>query len=405
MHAYIWWASLLAKDNFKNFVISTSSISIKKINQIKPNAIIWSYARPQNAFLIQYSYLKGIKNIIHDTEGITYRCDKEYSDSCDNLTLKCIHGIWGWGEEQKKLINNRCAKIGHKLVASNIGSIRYEYYKNLKISRKKNNKILINTNFPIIDPRYGSLESDYKIWVNIEKKLSKIEFIKRCIELSAMRQSLINFVKELIDKNLFKPKDIILRTHPFESDNYYRDLKGLGVEISNKNDIAYDISRSFLMAQCGCQTVLDGLIQDVPSILIKPSFENIWSDLSSQIDTDYLQKLNEDKNEYYSFKKRNIKSAKKIVTPFLSNIEKQINYELLISNLFEPLKKNKILFFYTYFFNLLIRISKNLKDYLRFLLYPRKILNKKLTNEILIKYMLKKKIPYSIDSNNNIYLD
>ena len=73
MHAYIWWASLLAKDNFKNFVISTSSISIQKINQIKPNAIIWSYARPQNAFLIQYAYLKGIKNIIHDTEGITYK--------------------------------------------------------------------------------------------------------------------------------------------------------------------------------------------------------------------------------------------------------------------------------------------------------------------------------------------
>ena len=401
--AYAWWASSLKHEDHCNFLISTSSISIEKINKIKPDIIIWSYARPQNAFLLQYSFLKGIKNIIHDTEGITYRCDKEYSNSCDDLTLRSIHSVWCWGEQQEHLINERCLSIGLRPLALNVGSIRYEYYKTLRFSNNNNQNILINTNFPIINPKYGSLESDYNIWVNIEKKLSKIEYLQRCINLSAMRQSLISFVNNLIDQNLFNPEQIILRTHPFEDCNYYEDLRERGITISTENDIAYDISQSFLMAQCGCQTVLDGLIQGVPSLLIKPHFENIWSDISSHFDIKYLKLLIKDKNEFKKFRDNNIRNARIIVKPFLSNIDKNIDHKRLNSNLLSPLSRKPLDLIRVSINNFFVRYSMTFKNIIKRVIYPKRNYKKKLTNDIIISHLNLNKINYKLDNNNNIY--
>ena len=405
MPAYVWWAYLLSKENFRNYIISTSSISINTINKIKPDAIVWCYARPQNSFLIRHAFLKGIRNIIHDTEGISYRCDDDFYNSCDNLTLKSIHSIWCWGDEQKNLIDKRCLSIGHKSIAIKIGSIRYEYYKQLKFGNIKKNNILVNTNFPIISPKYGNLDSDYKIWVNIEKKLSRSEYIQRCINLSAMRQSLINFIYYLVDKNLFNPEQIILRTHPYESEDYYHELKKLGILISNENDIAEDISKCFLMAQCGCQTVLDGLIQEVPSILIKPNYENIWSDISIKFDEKDLTKIIQDKKLYLQLKNDHIKKARKIVEPYLANINDLIQKKSLIFTLNDPLYKKTKVYIYIYFINFFTKIIWDLKNIAKKIIYKKKINKSKLNNKIIIQYLKSKEISFKTDSNKNIYFE
>ena len=55
--AYSWWCSKQANDYFENYMVSTSDISMDFIKQIKPDAIVWNCARPQNSFLIQLSML------------------------------------------------------------------------------------------------------------------------------------------------------------------------------------------------------------------------------------------------------------------------------------------------------------------------------------------------------------
>ena len=403
MPAYVWWASNKNKSKFINFLISTSSITCKSIKEIKPDAIIWCYARPQNSYLMRYSYLRGIKNIIHDTEGINYNSDEEYSSSCDNLTFRSIHAIWCWGSKQEKLINNRCLKIGHKLLVSNIGSIRYEYYKNLKYQNKKDKKILINTNFPIINPKYGSLESDYKIWVNIEKKLSKIDYLQRCIDLSAMRQAVVNFVYLLLDKDLFKPESILLRPHPYESENYYKDLVDLGIKISLNRDISHDISQSFLLAQCGCQTVLDGLIQGVPSILIKPNYKNIWADISESVNIDYLEEITKNEEEYIKFKNKNIKKGSKLISPYLTNFKVKLNNEKLIYSLFKCKDFNWKIFIKIFIYNSIIKSFFYFKESVRKLFLKKNNGTKKLDNEKIIQFLDKKNIDFKLFRNKYIF--
>lgn len=389
--AYSWWCSIQANDYFENYMVSTSDISMDFIKEIKPDAIVWNCARPQNSFLIRFAFLKGIKNIVHDTEGILYK-DNEYLNSLDKLTFQCIHSIWCWGNEQKRIINKISLKNCKRELAINIGSIRYEYYKNKGLKNKNKNKILVNTNFPVIAPRYASLKSEFNTWVNIEKKLNKFQFIQKCIDLSAMRESILNFIKNLIEKQEFPPELITLRIHPFESIKYYESIRNLGVNISDNKDISDDISEAIIIAQCGCQTVLDGLIQKVPSILIEPNYENIWSNISSKVDIASLKKIINDKNEYKNFKENFINDSFNKIGPYISNIKENINLKLL----FESLKEKKSFQIHNFLIiEIVVLITKSFlsfKKFLRKIIYKESKNKAKLTNLKIEKYL----------KNNNI---
>ena len=125
-----------------NFLLS-SQIDRTKI-------IIYNFLRKNNADKIKYSYLKGVFNIIYDTEGAPSHDGLGLKNSLKKLKnyFKYVDHYLFWGDKQRKdIIKN----LHVSFPTSVVGFLRY--------GEKKNNKsgyILINTNFSAVAPKYNT---------------------------------------------------------------------------------------------------------------------------------------------------------------------------------------------------------------------------------------------------------
>ena len=148
---------------------STSEISPKFLLDHRPDAIVWNYLRPQNCHLFAFSKCLNSINIVHDTEGIPYDFN-DYFKSISPAYLRCIDIVLAWGQFQTDFLRNlfKSNKLANIKVL-NFGAMRYQHYYENPLTDRQPSKILVNTNFPIISPRYGSLLNEKNIWVNIEK--------------------------------------------------------------------------------------------------------------------------------------------------------------------------------------------------------------------------------------------
>ena len=401
--ALSWWANKkFVLQNHKIFLIPSSSISTFLINKLNPEYIVWNFARPTNSLLIKFSFSKGIKNIVHDTEGIPYVTD--YFSSCDDNTFKCLHNIWCWGTEQEEIINKRAHKLGINKLGICLGSIRYEFYKSIDKQENSPSKILFNTNFGVISPRYGSLKANHNIWVNLEKNMDNIGFLKFSISLSAMRESIIQTIIQLIKNYGLKPKNIILRTHPFESTLPYERLKDIGIEISDEADIHEDIKRSKFLVSCGSQTTLDGLIQDKFTIVLKPYLENIWSEVSSKGDALTISKAFFDKDYFNMLKFKSQKNTDLRVTKLLFNFKNRLDLKS-INLIRRKSSARPSLKFYCYFYSRFFLFMKFLKEKIKMILRKNNSnIKPKISFKTIENYLKDKNIKYKITSDGYLYL-
>ena len=293
LSAIAWW---VVNSNYhfgkKVCLLPTSEMTAEFLYSQKPDVIVWNYARSNNIEIIKLAKYLNIYNIIHDTEGIPY--DLEYL-KCLDLTdsqLTLIDEIWCWGTTQADQINSRLNCNGETIKVKVTGSIRYEYAKSLKkCNYKENNgKVLWNTNYPFIAPKYQSLWNEFRQSFQQYQYYSAEKALEACIESAANRQSSLEYITNLIEDK--KEIELTLRPHPFESDSFYKDNildKFPKTTISTVNDIHLDLENVSLVLQSGCQTALDAFIRGVPSIRSCKVNQNIWSEVTPYIDINILK--------------------------------------------------------------------------------------------------------------------
>lgn len=287
----LWWIN---ETNFhkdcKVCLLPTTELNAKYLFNEKPDVIVWNYARNNNIKFIKIAKYLNIFNIIHDTEGIPYNMHEYFF--INKKGFEYIDEIWCWGNIQKEHLENKIynLKIKPKILAT--GSIRYEYIKSLKKNDlgKNINKVLWNTNYPDLSPRYQTVFREYKELYKLHKHYSEEESFHLFLKQSSRRQKAYEFIERIFTDH--KKFNLTIRPHPFESSKFYREsllFKYKKVKISEGCDVHDDLETTSLVIQNGCQTVLDSFIRGIPSLKTSIEEINIWSKLTPYIESKKLE--------------------------------------------------------------------------------------------------------------------
>lgn len=359
-----WWVNETSfhKGN-KVCLLPTTELTTKYLLNERPDIIVWNYARNNNIELIKISKYLGIFNIVHDTEGIPY--ESKFFYNIKQSYFKYIDEIWCWGKSQRDILINKTLKLRKKPLIKNTGCIRYEYIKTLnKINLEKNlNKVVWNTNYASLDPRYQSAFKEYRQVYKLHKYFNEEDSFELFLKFASRRQNAYEFVKNLFlnSRNL----NLTIRPHPFESIKFYRNCaisKYKKVKISKGKDINYDLERNSLVIQNGCQTVLESFIRGIPSIKTTNEKISIWSDVTPFYESKELKnKINKINflNEVYS-KQKDLFKIKKI-NLLLNNLFKDIK----ITNTHNLYRKEKNINFLRKFYLSFVKIKIIIKDLIK----------------------------------------
>jgi len=292
--AYSWWAlTSFFHETDEVYLVSMSEVSSDLLLEANIDIVVWNYARPTNIDLISQSKKLGIYNIIHDTEGIPYDLRWYFSNLSPQQFLN-IDEIWAWGEVQKLHIESLLVDIcSSSPLVRNTGSIRYEYIKSLpKINLATSSMAALwNTNFPLLSPKYQTIDCEFNELITSHKYLSMRESLEYFISISDLRSYASTSIERILDNNQLD-MTLYIRPHPFESLDYYEPISSLYPQfnISKNGDLHQDFELVSLLIHSGCQTCLDGFMRGLPSFNFRKSLSNLWTLCSNDITNEIIEK-------------------------------------------------------------------------------------------------------------------
>lgn len=384
---------LTANKNSKNSVILIPmynlALFLNYLNNLnyKIDSIVFNFMREANKKFIKQAKNCGINVIIYDQEGVGGRDGTliaepilEVKDYLKYVDLYCF-----WGEMQKKRIISSVEKnkLPKKIIVS--GWLNSDYLftikKEMQNKIKSKKKILINSNFSGVDPRFNTLEKE------IETRLkssyhSKKEILKR-IEYTKKRKR--DFILSL--NILFKQLpnyQFTIRPHPYENRDQYiklaREYKNC--KLDQNTDINNSLKTSKLFIHVDCTSAVSSTYLNIPTLSMdwiindkkKEEYNMVANKIGIKSET-ITEAINLIKLKKYKSKKFNQKYLEKFYGKFDGNRCLNLSKEIL------KLKKNIITKNNQY-------IKSNLKDSLKF--YLLKLLGEK-KYFILKKIFLKKK--------------
>ena len=295
--AYCWWSihsKFHSSESDKIHLVSTSEFNFTDVINANIDIIVWNYARPNNIHLIKRASKLGIKNVIHDTEGIPYDVSS-YFKNLPKKSFAYIDELWLWGNHQLSHVLALFESLSVDNVSPIVtGSIRYEFIKSLpKLNLNLNHNIFLwNTNFPLLAPLYQSAFVEFEQLYKLHKVYSSDDALELVINTSHYRTSSALFIQYLT--SLCESSKVIIRPHPFESNCFYKSFfptNSKQLIYSDGGDVHNDISQSSVVLHSGCQTCLDSLRKGNSLFVFPHHYDNLWSKVSIPISFDSLHCL------------------------------------------------------------------------------------------------------------------
>jgi surface carbohydrate biosynthesis protein len=233
---------------------------------LKLDAIVINYLRLNNLELLKEYRRLGIKVFVLDTEGGLLaesgpRTPENWARFArdNDLDLTC-DGYFFWGHRLRNAFA-KFTRIESGLLVTT-GCPRYDVAHRkwqglLKYPRQS--YILINTNYPVINPKFGStIEQEIRNAVNAG--LDRSFFEKWIIDATIARDKFMEVIDSICSS--FSEKSFLLRSHPFENENYYRERlkahKNLVVE--SLGEVHEVIQNCEKMIHLNCGTAVDARI-------------------------------------------------------------------------------------------------------------------------------------------------
>ncbi len=230
------------------------------------DVILINYARPINFKLVESYFKQGIAVYVLDTEGgILSETGANSVESLPNYLLKSgysklLSGYLLWGN----FLSNAFVKQEalRKDAIHITGCPRFDFAsKKLRhlLSYKKRNYILVNANFPLVNPRF--VKSDKQ---EIEV-LVKSGWNRRYVDKLVRDQRLIikNFLNTVHELALtFPSRHFLIRPHPFENKKKYKDyFSGLkNVSVDGNGSVLNVIKNSALLLHLNCGTSVEAVM-------------------------------------------------------------------------------------------------------------------------------------------------
>ena len=250
-------ASKLVKKKYEVYFVEY--YKIYEVFLINPDCLILQHCRKNYLHLMKECKKKGIKIVILESEG-GHGGVYKFANRFDNYVLRSknffdLYFCWG-----KKHFNRLIRKIPKrhkhkiKLTGSPKNDLLNKMYKNYFFN-KKTKFVLFSTKFPNINPKFTTFEDNYKSLLDAGTvtKRATDDLIKN---LYFARTQLINLI---LKTNEILKKKIIVRVHPFENPDYYKNKfsKIKNISVSTNGNIIPLLNNADHLVQYDCQTAFD----------------------------------------------------------------------------------------------------------------------------------------------------
>ena len=382
--------------DFKVFIGTQESVQ-KHIFNLPPSIFFDKSLSVNKLQFYNDIYKRGFKIVSLDEEGLSSfnNSYKYISHRISKPTLKLAEKIFTWGEAERKKIINAFPEYKNKIIST--GNVRIDlnmhyqksFYKELSsnLKKKHGDYIFFPSSFTV-NHALGQKELLNKL-----KKLGRLKS-KKDVEDFHVKS---DFFKKTFDRyvNLvrciaknFKNRTIIVRPHPSEDRNFWKDFskKFNNVKIAFDHPVgAWIVGASFVI-HSSCTTGLEAFLLKKPVISFLPYKDNDYvKHISNEVS--YVC-MNEDEvsEVINNYKKPNYKKNIFFLKNHLENVKGEFGYTKIIKEL------NQIDIKQSYFNNLPIREKQSS-------LYLKKFKHK------IHKLLYKTRHQYASQKNPGISLD
>lgn len=267
-------AHKLAEQNIEAFIVPF--YQSYEVYFIQPSLVLVNFLRPNNLRFIDTCKKLGIKVGVLDTEGaIVQSVDGHFSAIAKTISKMDVDLYCFWGTRQLEAFK-RYLEVPTRAQLVVTGSPRHdlchERYRECLPDVGYNDDrqmILMNTNFPILQPRFQSQAQEAWNLVNIVGWTE--EYTRDWINQS---KTACDVMIEVTKKLAIKYPEIvfILRPHPFENKAVYLDsFKEIkNIQVIQEGNVLSWINRSRLIIHRNCSTAVESYFMG------KPAFNVGW---------------------------------------------------------------------------------------------------------------------------------
>jgi surface carbohydrate biosynthesis protein len=232
---------------------------------INPDVVFHTYVRKNNYLFLHKIHQTGSLNFVVESEGIVGKSIDDYFDFVNqNLDFEIIDGYFTWGHKQKDILIKHYPKFLNKIFC--YGNPRFDEFRDAKDIIFDNKSVLINTNFPIVDPKFSKNNID-EIRKNSFVGHNKDKLEKIFLSSVKLRSDLCNTILRLSKDFAFV--DFTLRPHPFEKSDFYVDFFSDHKNVTVKSDgtSIQALCKSNLLIQLNCTTAMEAHLLGIPVLM------------------------------------------------------------------------------------------------------------------------------------------
>lgn len=261
----------LAEKNAEVYLVSMSNKY--EILFLRPDLVLLNYVRKGNRKFIAVCHDIGIMTGVLDTEGgvlkdadFVFRSVFKHVDTVD---LYCL-----WGIKQYEAL--RKVNILPKDVIKVTGCPRYDFcvspWSNALLDMPQSlaaqKTVLVNTNFPIIQPRFQSSEKEAKELVS-DAGFDAGYVNNLLSQTKTARTEVVNTIKQLAPR--LPQLMFVIRPHPFEDKSFYEDaFKGFpNIEVHQSGPVFPWIKHSIVMLHHNCATAIEAVLMGKEPVYLK----------------------------------------------------------------------------------------------------------------------------------------
>jgi surface carbohydrate biosynthesis protein len=235
------------------------------VPQLRPDLVLLNYTRPNNADLIKSYKRAGILVGVLDTEGNGGKNPDQFAEMVksvgrtDLVDLYCV-----WGRAQQVAFERHGTVPANLLQAT--GCPRYDFCAApwraaLPKPSAESGYVLINTNFPVVNPRFSKGSSDEleaMVQAGVEREFAR-QFI---VEAERAYRSVLDVSIRLAKH--FTGVRFVLRPHPFENIRSYDALAQLpNAHVIQEGTSLEWISGARLLIHQNCSTAIEATMLKV----------------------------------------------------------------------------------------------------------------------------------------------
>lgn len=238
---------------------------------LKPDIVVANYARSNNIELLRRFHNDGIFVAILDTEGSPGREMDGFAKMVSQTgigkfaILYCL-----WGHEQHRAFTKVNTVPSAIMVIT--GCPRYDYCspplrRLLESPKTHRNYVLINTSFPIANPRFTTgAEEERKTMVGIGYSRSFANQYVQDIDLAYRKFKEI--VKHVVE--YFPDIHFVLRPHPFENcESYQQYIKFPNFEVRQEGSSIEWLNQAKLLIHLNCITAIEATMLGVEPVSVE----------------------------------------------------------------------------------------------------------------------------------------